>query len=123
MKCHTPWVCLIVVGVVSAAPAQVTPLELGVEIDGLVGDGQSAYYRLELVTTAHLVLTLQNHHRASRHHLYIQTDVLPTADDHLAASRENRPEQVIDLSALAPGAYYIRVHGSSTFCFLAISCG
>ncbi|MHC4235475.1 MAG: hypothetical protein ACYSUQ_10205, partial [Planctomycetota bacterium] len=86
-----------VLGFCPPLSAQVADLYLDVPLNGSIGDGQSTFYRLSVPTTAHLVLTLQNHHGRSRHALYIQRDVLPTVDSHVARSQEDRPEQVIEL--------------------------
>ncbi|MHC4094051.1 MAG: hypothetical protein ACYSVY_27885, partial [Planctomycetota bacterium] len=83
--------------VLARTAEQLPALALGAALGDGVGDAQSRFYRLELPSSAHLVLTLQNDHGRSRHALYIQRDVLPTVDSHVARSQEDRPEQVIEL--------------------------
>jgi hypothetical protein len=95
--------------------AQVTDLYLDAPAWGSIGDAQSAFYRLSVEATVHLVLTLQNDHGWSRHALYIQRDTLPTTEEHFASSQEGRPEQVIEIPNLDPGTYYVMVRGIDTF--------
>ena len=80
-----------------------------------VGDAQSRFYRLEMPTSGHLVLTLQNDHGWSRHALYIQRDVLPTTDYYLGSSAGDAPEQLIEIPGLEAGPYYVLVRGVDTF--------
>ncbi|MHC4065224.1 MAG: PPC domain-containing protein, partial [Planctomycetota bacterium] len=90
-------------------------LTLGEALGDGVGDAQSRFYRLELPSSAHLVLTLQNGHGRSRHALYIQRDVLPTPDYYMAVSAGDAPEQLIEIPHLEPGPYYVMVRGSYTW--------
>ena len=69
-----------VLGFCPPLSAQVTDVYFGVPTTGSVSGGQSTFYRLEASASGHLVLMLQSDDGRSRHTMYIQRDVLPTAD-------------------------------------------